>query len=174
MICQLTTNAAKAVVDGVELEGVFALDRRNKFDFSGTWLDARYKDWLIVPGVNLAGLKLDRSPTITLTAGYAYTYPFKRGGTLVGNIRTRYVDDYALLSSALRAQFVQPSFTRTTASLTYNAPGGAWYVQGYVRNIENTLAITSVGVAAGFPGLNDGGAGVSDPRTYGVRVGVTF
>jgi len=172
--CQLTTNAAKAKVDGVEVEGVFVASRSSSFDFSGTWLNARYADWQIVPGVNFRGLKLDRSPKFAFTAGYNHTVDLNDGSTIVANIRSRYVDDYALFSVPLRAQFIQKDFTRTTASLTYNAPQGAWYLQGYVRNIENDVAITSIAVAAGFPGLNGGTANTSDPRTYGVRAGFKF
>jgi iron complex outermembrane receptor protein len=172
--CQLTTNAAKAKVDGAEIEGTFALNNQNQLDFSGTWLNARYSDWEIVPGVNLAGLKLDRSPKFALTGGYSFTQPINNGGSIVASIRTRYVDHYGLLSTALRTQFIQPSFTRTTASITYNAPDARWYAQVYVRNIENKLALTTAAIAPGFPGLNNGTAGVSDPRTYGVRAGLTF
>jgi iron complex outermembrane receptor protein len=172
--CQVTTNAAAAVVDGVEVEGVYALNANSRFDFGATWLDAHYKNWEVVPGVNFAGATLDRSPAVTIMAGYTYTHPLANHAKLIAKVRTRYSDKYSLLSTALRGQFWQPSFTRSEVSLSYSAPRDVWYVAAYATNLENTLAVTSVGIAAGFPGLNNGTANFSEPRTYGVRFGAKF
>ncbi len=171
--CQVTTNAAKALVDGIELESVLAIDENNRLDFSATWLDARYEDWPVLPTYNLAGAKLDRSPEWAFNAGYSYTQPLANGASLIAGIRTRYSAKYAFFTQTLRAQFWQPSFTKTDLSLTYDS-GAQWSVQGYVRNVENTIELTAAGVGGGFPGLNNGGAGISEPRTYGVRLNASF
>ena len=172
--CQVTTNAASATVDGVELEGVYLLNEDNRFDFSFTWLDARYADWPIVAGFNFAGTKLDRSPDVTFAGGYTYTMPLGNGATLQANVHTRFSDSYALLSTAMRAQFWQPSFTKTDLSLTYTAEGSAWYVQGYARNVEDSVNVTNIALSPAFPGLNNGTASFGDPRTFGVRLGANF
>jgi len=119
--------------------------------------------------VDFSGSKLDRSPEFTLAGGYTYTRPLTDGGTLVANIHSKYTDKYALISTAIRAQFWQPDYTVTDLSLTYNAPRGAWYVQGYLKNLEDNIAVTSVGVSG-----SNGTVSFSDPRTYGVRVGAKF
>ena len=172
--CQVTTNAAAATVDGVELEGLYALNARNRFDFSATWLDARYANWPIAAGVNFAGAALDHSPDVTFTAGYTFTQPLANGAKLIANVHTHYSARYAMISTAMLAQFWQPSYTKTDLSLTYSAKHDVWYIQGYVRNIEDTVNVTNIALTPSFPGLNNGTANFGDPRTFGVRFGAKY
>jgi iron complex outermembrane recepter protein len=181
--CQVTSNASSAKVDGVELEGILSPDKNNKFDFSVSYLKARYSDYAlgslvgaggVTPAVSFAGKDLDRSPRWVATAGYNHTFELGNGGTLVAGVRTKASDSYKLISTVLRSQFHQPSFTKTDAMLTYNAAGDRFYVQGFVKNIENAVTISNAGVSVAFPGLNSGGTSFQDPRTYGVRAGVKF
>jgi iron complex outermembrane receptor protein len=172
--CQVTTNAAAAKVDGLELEGLWAATSRSRIDFSATWLDARYADWPVVPGFNFKGARLDRSPTWTMSGGYTYTQPLGGGSTLVANLHSRYSDKYAMLSTGMRGQFWQPAFSKTDVSLTYNAPEARWYIQAFAHNLENSINVTSAAVSVAYPGLQNGGAQIGDPRTYGVRFGAQF
>ena len=170
-------NAAKAKVDGLEVEGTYLLNAQNRFDGSFTWSNATYDKWLIATGPNAAtpdyvdfsGRKLDRSPDFTVSGGYTYTQPLADGSSLVANIHSKYTDKYALISTAIRAQFWQPGYSATDISLTYNAPKGTWYAQAYVKNIEDNLAVTYVSVSA-----PNGTVSFTDPRTYGARFGVKF
>lgn len=167
--CSVTTNAAKAKVDGVELEGVLQPTDDDRFDFSVAYLDARYADYAVSPVLNLRGRALDRSPRWTVAAGYQHTFHLGEG-ELVAGARTRFSDDYHLLLIGVRSFFRQPSFTKTDATLTYNAPDRRYYVQGYVKNIENAIVVSTV---AGPPSVRSS-VQVSDPRTYGVRAGFKF
>jgi len=172
--CSITRNAAAAKIDGVELEAVISPSERNRFDISMTYLDARYSDYQIVPGVNFAGKRLDRSPRWVVSAGYSYTLPLADGSTLAAGVRTRVSDEYYLLSTSLRAQFRQPGFTKTDLTLTYSAPDDKWFIQGFVKNLEDNITVSSATTVAAFPGLNNGTAQFADPRTYGVRAGFKF
>ena len=49
--------------------------------------------------------------------------------------------------------------------MTYTEPNGKWTLQGYVKNIENTITI-----GARVPGSFS----VSDPRTFGMRATYSF
>ena len=40
---------------------------------------------------------------------------------------------------------VLPSYTNSSATITFNAPGDRWNVMAYVRNIENKPDYTSTG-----------------------------
>ncbi len=171
--CQVTTNAASAKVDGLELEGVMALDAHNRIDFSSTWLDARYADWLLLPTFNFAGAALDRAPRWTLSGGYTYSHPLADGASLIASLRSGYSDRYALINTMLRAQFWQPAFSKTDVSVTY-ASGRAWSLQAFVRNIEGGVQVTSAALPADFPAMNDGTANFSDPRTWGLRLNARF
>jgi len=171
--CLVISNAGKAEIDGVELEGVFQPGDRHRIDFSGAWLDARYTDYQVVPGVNFAGEALDRSPELTATLGYRYTLPVGDGDIEFG-VRTRYSDGYHLISTSLRSFFEQPSFTKTDLTVTYNAPGDRFYVQGYLKNLEDEVTLGSASLSANYPMFTDGLAFPGDPKTYGLRMGVRF
>lgn len=172
--CQVTTNAARATIDGVELESTLQISPRNRVDLSAAWLKARYASYEIAPGVNLAGRQLDRSPEWTASAGYTYTYPLANGGSIGAGVRSRLSDSYMILSPVLRAQFRQPSFTKTDLTITYTAPQNRWYLQGFVKNLENAVTLSSATVALFYPRLIGGSASFGDPRLIGVRGGLSF
>ncbi|MGR6330004.1 TonB-dependent receptor [Sphingomonas sp. XXL09] len=166
--CQVTTNAGKAKVDGVELETVANPGPHTRFDASASWLNARYTDFFPTPTVSFAGRKLDRSPEWTVTAGITQTIPLAGGGDIQAAARTRLSDSYYLAALGTLNQFRQPSFTKTDLTLTYNAPANRWYVQGFVRNVENSLVVSTAGSGT-YASVQ-----LQDPRTYGVRTGFRF
>ncbi|MFT3975887.1 MAG: TonB-dependent receptor [Sphingomonas bacterium] len=164
----LTTNAAKAKVDGVEAEGVVTPSHSDRFDFSFSWLNARYASFVPAPGYDWTGRKLDRSPNLGFTAGYTHTFDLANGGNVQLGARTRVSDGYELAALGTLNQFRVPSYSKTDLLLSYNAPSDRWYIQGYVKNIENSLVVTAA--ATGYSALIT----VADPRTYGVRAGFKF
>jgi iron complex outermembrane recepter protein len=172
--CTITSNAGEAEVDGVEVELVLAPNHRNRFDVGATWLDAVYTDYEIVPGVNLAGEQLNRSPEWALSLGWVHNIPLANEAKVVFGVHSRWSDEYVILSSALRANFRQPSFTKTDVSVGYHAGDDRWYVDAFCKNLEDEVTIGNAGVAIAFPGLGDGEVAISAPRTYGVRIGYTF
>jgi len=166
--CQVTTNAGQAEVDGVEIESVVNPGRNTRFDFSTSWLNARYTNFFPTPTFSFAGRKLDRSPEWAATAGVTQTVPMGNGGNVQASARTRLSDSYYLSALGTLNQFRQPSFTKTDLSLTYNAPGERYYLQGFVRNLENSIVVS--GASSG----TYSSVSLQDPRTYGVRAGVRF
>jgi len=172
--CQVTTNAGEAEVDGIELEAEFQPNERNRITAGISWLDAVYTDYEIVPGVSFAGEPLNRAPEWTLSLGYAHTVPLSNGAGIVFDIHSRYVDEYFILSSGLVAHFRQPSFTKTDVSIGYHADGNAWYVEAFGKNLEDEVTLGNAGISVAFPGLNNGNASLSAPRTYGLRLGFRF
>ncbi|MEC3909484.1 TonB-dependent receptor [Sphingobium sp. CR2-8] len=166
--CNITTNAAAAKVDGVELEGVIAPARSSKFDFSVAWLNARYAEFFPAPGFDWSGKKLDRSPTLAVTAGYTQTFELGNGGNFQAGVRTRVSDSYQLAALNTQNQFRVPSYSKTDLLIAYNAPDNRWYAQAFVKNLENSIVVSSA--ASGAIGTVQ----IADPRTYGGRVGVKF
>jgi iron complex outermembrane receptor protein len=164
--CQVTQNAAKAKVEGVELESTVAPSARNRFDLSFTWLHAVYRQYEPLAGIDYTGRSLDRSPTFVASAGYTYTLPLANDGTVTASVHSRLSDSYVLTNYSVPAQFRQPSYTRTDVTVGYNAPGQRWYVQGFAHNLENHIQITSIDGSDNIT--------ISDPRTYGVRAGFKF
>ena len=166
--CQVTTNAGQAKVDGVELESIVRPATNTRFNFAASWLNARYTEFMPTPTADWAGRKLDRSPTWTVVAGVEQIFPLANGGEFSASVRTRLSDSYYLAALGTLNQFRQPSYTKTDAFLTYNAPHKAWFIQGYIRNIENN-AIVSGASSGTFASVT-----LADPRTYGVRTGIKF
>ncbi len=167
-----TTNAANASIKGVELDAVYALDRRNRFDASLSYLDAVYDNyWPFGVGTapNFAGRALDRSPEYVVTFGYAYTQPLVNDASLTFSLKSRYSKEYFIISQTVGSQFEQPSFTKTDASIRYESAGGHYSVQAYARNLENDIQVTNARVAAGRVLVTP-----SDPRTYGIRFGYRY
>jgi iron complex outermembrane recepter protein len=166
----LFVNAPKAKVKGAELEamGMFG---PHGFNMSATYLDAHYGDYFPIAGINFKGLKLNRSPNFTLSAGYRFTQPIG-DGNIVASVNTRYSGAYYIGDFNNAFQFKQPSFTKTDASLTYNAPDDRFYVSGFVRNIEDKVQVTAIEPGP-LPGIKGSVSG-SAPRTFGVRLGVKY
>jgi iron complex outermembrane receptor protein len=180
---QSTSNAGSAKIDGVELEATIKPGPNTTFDFAVNWLNARYSDYAIFeaqtiagtayPEVNFAGRKLDRSPEWTFSAGVTQVIPVGEGNITL-NAQTRVSDEYFLLAGPMRAQVRQPGFTKSDISATYNAPGDRWYIQGFAKNLENAITVTTFNLNGAYPALQNGQVRLSDPRTYGIRAGLRF
>jgi iron complex outermembrane recepter protein len=165
--CQVTTNAAVAKVDGVEIDAQIQPTDNFALRLALNYLDARYNVFIPTPGVDLAGRPLARSPKWSWNAGMNYTMPVGEGKVVAdASIRSR--SRYDLTDLANYAYFYQPAHTKTDLSLTYNAPDDRFYVGAFVENLENDLVVTSASTG-GF-----GSVTFSDPRTFGVRAGFKF
>jgi len=165
--CTFTTSAAKAKIDGAELEGTVTPSALDRFDFSVAYLKARYDEYVPRAGYDFSGQPLNRAPRWTVSAGYQHSFPIG-DYELVAGARTRLSSAYYLLYEGGLNFYRQPSYTNTDLTLTLNAPGKRWYLQGFVKNVENSLAVNNV-TSGSFSFLN-----VTDPRTYGVRAGFKF
>lgn len=63
------------------------------------------------------------------------------------------------------------SYATANLGLTYHAPGDRWFVNGFVRNVNNGRPYT---FSAGITILPIYVANIGPPRTYGVRAGFEF
>lgn len=178
-LCQLTTNAAKAKIDGVELEAYLRPAQPLQFEMGFNWLNARYGQYSpsrVGPGgqaitLDFAGHPLNRSPRVSGRVGATYTIDLGNAGKLVANATLNYSAKYYLTDIGNLIDYIQPAYTKTDLSLTYNAPDDRFYVGVYALNLENNVVLTSAGW--GNRGT-DGTASFMDPRRFGVRAGVKF
>ncbi|NLR70579.1 TonB-dependent receptor [Novosphingobium sp. ERN07] len=165
--CQVTTNAAKAKVDGVELDATLQPVDNFTVRLALNYLDARYDQFNPQPTISFAGRALNRSPKWSWLAGVNYTIPVGEGKVVL-DAQTSARGQYEVTDLANFVYFQQPGYSKTDASITYNAPNDRFYIAGFVENLEDNLVVTGAGVGA-FGAIN-----FSDPRTYGVRAGVKF
>jgi len=159
-----TVNAANSKVDGVELEGKLRVGEDGELRGSVSFTDAQFKNYRPSANVDYSGQHLDRAPTTT--ANLSYTQHFALGsGDLAATLGTHFTSAYLISDLAANVRYRQPKMHKSDASLMYTDAGGRWTVQAYVRNIEDNIKIES---------RVPGGFFISDPRTYGVRVGYNF
>jgi iron complex outermembrane receptor protein len=165
---QATANAAKASVNGVELNGVWLPDTHNEIGLGLTWLDAQYGNYFPLGQgnpPNYKGRSLDGSPQYTVNLGYAYRQSFSNGGSMELGARTFFSDAYVVSVVTIPVQYRQPSYHVTDISATYRFAGDKWWVQGYAKNLENDLVVVAANTNLVVP---------SAPRTYGLRAGFHF
>jgi len=168
----LIRNAAKAKVDGVEIEAQLQPSDDDRIDVGYTYTDARYSsftpDAVNYPTFSFKDKPLDHAPKNVVTLGYVHTFMLGDDAKFDVSARTRLSSAYYMIDLNNLSQFRQPSYTKTDVTATYTAPGDRYYVQGFVKNIENEITLAAV-----QSGLNSG-ATIEAPRTYGVRAGVKF
>ena len=115
--------------------------------------------------VNFTGKSLDKTPALTANLGYSHYFDLDNGD-IKFYFGARYSSSYVLSDFVGGVQDKQNSFTRSNANLTYTAKDGRLTFQAYVNNIENKVQMTSLG------GNMD--AGVSEPRFFGIRMGIKY
>ena len=128
-LCQLTTNAGTAKIDGVEVEAYLKPSSAFQVDIGFNWLKARYTDYIpsrvmgsTQVNVDFNGHPLDRSPELSGRVGATYTLDLGGKGNIVANATTFWSSKYYLTDIGNLIDYRQPSSTRTKLSLTYNAP----------------------------------------------------
>lgn len=162
---QVTLNAGKAHIKGSEIEAIFAPDRLDRIDLSIALLDASYVSYQPKIGIDYAGRDLDYSPSQVIVAGYTRTFPLSSGAKIAARAETRYSSSYFATDFNTPAQFRQPGYTRSNATVTYSAADDRWYLESFVKNIEDEIV---------FSGYQSGRVYVSEPRLFGLRAGVRF
>ncbi len=165
--CQVTRNAAKAKVDGVEVDANLRPSDKLTVRLAVNYLDAHYESFVPEDGANFAGRPLDRSPKWTWSAGLDYRVPVGEGNVTFA-AETHFSSRFELTDLGNYVYFFQPAFTRTDASVTYHAPGDRYLIGVYATNLEDNVMLTSI--TSGFFGT----AGFADPRQFGVRAAAKF
>jgi iron complex outermembrane receptor protein len=162
----ITLNAAKAKIRGLEAEGKLVPVKDGSLDFNVAYLDAKYDKYLPLgaAGPDYAGKRLDRAPPFSFRLGYTQDFLLSRG-RISASLSTKYSSSYKVTDFNLPLQFVQKAFWRTDASLGYFAPDERWFVQGFVRNLENKSTLGTISFSS-FT--------LDEPRLYGVRAGFNF
>lgn len=163
----VTLNAAKATIKGAEIEGRFDVIDNGAADFSIAVLDGAYDRYLPSGsgGPDYAGKSLDRSPKTSFRIGYTHTFPIGQAGSIRANVATKYSSEYFVTDFNIPSQYRQSAYWRSDASFGYFRSDDQWYLQAFVRNIENenTLGVVN------FSSMTQ-----NEPRLYGIRGGVHY
>lgn len=169
----ITRNAGEASIYGAEISSVALIGASTKFDLNLGYLDTEYGKTVMpepfLGGVmDIDGNQLVKAPELSVSAGLEHSISFTTGGTLTARIQTAYRSKTHLRVFNF-SDDVQDAHSVTDLLLTYTSPADDWYIQGYVKNLEDESVITALSVSGGLM-LEAYGP----PRTYGVRVGYSW
>lgn len=191
----LYTVLAPVSIYGWENEVTYQIDKDTTFNGNLSLEHSRIKSLLVGSNysaqIAYVGQPLDRVPEFTATAALTHNFDLGHGAKLKARGLIKYSSSYLISSYANAVSFTQSPFTRSDASLTYEAAGARYTVQLFVENIENKLQKTAGpnayngpnGTVGNYTAAAEGSAaypvgttafGVTNPRFYGVRLGVKF
>jgi iron complex outermembrane receptor protein len=160
-----TLNSQKATMYGGELEAVVALSAHDRLTFTPTVLHAIFNQF-DVGGVNNNGHHIQAAAPYTVGGSFQHEFVLPASNKIIAKVSTELVGGHYMDNGNAPGSF-QPTYTRTSADLTYEDGGGHWSASAYVRNLENTGAISFyVGSTLGAADT----VGVLPPRTYGLSV----
>lgn len=180
-------NAATARVYGLEAEITAQPVRAVQFDFTGSYLNAKFTKYVSadparplgdghtldkgVPAFDLSGNTLPQSPKVSFLAGAQYDL-----GTTYGKFTLRGEVNYTsrvYFSAFNRPEVSVASKTRLNAYLNFVTTDGKWNISLVGRNLANKVAATNAYVTTALVGyiIN---ANIEQPRTITLSVGYNF
>lgn len=182
---------------GGEVEATWRPTSRDTIGVNLTAAEGHYSGpallgFIYAKRIDFNGKELDLLAHFTSRVSWEHRFELARGGFVSARVSTNFNSGYvntdpggdgnpfAGVYSLYPQQYKQGSFTRTDLNLGYTTANGKLSIDGYVRNLENTLQ--QLGPPQHLNGDGMGGAviddrstiRVSDPRFYGVRVTVRY
>ncbi|WP_373487126.1 TonB-dependent receptor [Blastomonas sp.] len=177
----IVENAASARIKGVELEIVAVPSDNLSFNFSATYLDANYRNF-VRAGRDVSDLDLRRAPKYSWSAGFDYTRPVG-DGEFQWNTIFRFIDKYTtciVADPVLLAQNVVTNDRRclsaerelldSTMSYKHDFGGAEVTFSVFGRNLLDNRGLSSTLPVAGLFTF----AGVRPPRQFGAEIMVQF
>jgi iron complex outermembrane receptor protein len=179
-----TYNADKARLMGWEMEGSWLITPADLVGFSTIYEDSKYIDYCVpsafyngsgpittcpsgVPGYNYTDQPFANVPKWAGNFNYQHTFTLPNAATLIPALTSRFKSRY----TAGNVTEVLPAYSNSNAMLTYAAAMNRWSAMLFVRNIENKPDYTSTGTLMN-PTLDL--RTLAPPRTYGIRLAVSF
>jgi iron complex outermembrane receptor protein len=174
---QLTENAGKSKIWGVETDVIYNAPYVGTLNATVDYLHARYLDFLSVAdpsdptahgNVQLAGNTPPQAPTLSAQVGLEHHWP-AFAGTVTGRIQSK-IQSSSNFSFYNFPDTEQRGYTMSDAFLSYGPAEGSssahWKVTAYVKNLENSAVFSTAQedtyafayTYQWFP-----------PRTYGLR-----
>ena len=167
-LCNITDNAASAEIKGVEAEFSYLPIDSLRLSLSGSFVDAKYKDFLESAINPSTGQRLDssdnrmqRTPETQVSGGVDYTMGLGSWGNAL-NFRVNYTwqSDMYWATDNIASE---PSYGLLDARIALAPEGAPWQVAVWGRNVTDELYRTNI---ISFFGEEVSQFGA--PRTYGI------
>ena len=168
LCCVVVSNAAKAEIQGFEVEFVGRLTDNLRLDGSYSWLDTEFVEYQI-PGTDYTGNELPRSPSGKYNIGAQYEAPIG-DFRLLARVDYSWVDDAFFEASNVAAQ-LWPEHDNLDARLAVTLPDDRWQVSLWGKNLTDELVPTYVTY---FGPFRQTLVPYSPPRTYGLSLSYTM
>ncbi|PKP82670.1 MAG: hypothetical protein CVT79_04305 [Alphaproteobacteria bacterium HGW-Alphaproteobacteria-18] len=168
LCCVVVSNAAKAEIQGFEVEFVGRLTDQFRIDGSYSYLDTEFVEYQI-PGSDFTGNELPRSPSDKFNMGAQYEAPLGDWRVLA-RIDYAWVGDAFFEASNIDAQ-LWPSHDNLDARLALTLPDDRWEVSLWGKNLTDELVPTYVTY---FGPFRQTLVPYTPPRTYGVSLSYTM
>ena len=173
-LCNLTDNAASAKIEGVEAELTLAATDNLRFSLGGSYVDAKYEDFIesaINPSTGLpldsSGNRLQRTPETQASAAADYTMNLGSWGRAL-NLRANYTwqsDMFWATDNIAK----EPSYGLLDARIGLSPEGAPWEVAIWGKNVTDELYRVNI---ISFFGEEVSQFGA--PATYGVDFSYKF
>lgn len=168
LCCVVVSNAATARIQGAEVEVVLRPAEGFQIDGSYGYLDAEFTDY-VVGATNNTGNTVPRSPKNKFSIGAQYVFDI---ADWTGKARVDYSWQSKMYFDASNIpNQTQGSYDNLDARLSFTAPGDAWSVALWGKNLTDELVRT---YATNYPLNQQLLVPYAPPRTYGVTVGFSF
>lgn len=175
----IVRNAANAIVQGIEIEGTSLLSEALQLDFSVTYLDAEFRDVMLVDpkadelGIqNLEGNRLPRAPELKYVLGLEYTWALDNGGSLIFRGDYKWQDD-VFFSAFNVAALTQESYDWAKARVAYQSPEGNWGAAIFMDNITDQAVATNATYNGSVIDSTVTG-NMAPPKTFGLELNYQF
>lgn len=162
----LATRTAPTRIYGWENELKWKVTKSDSITAMLTTAKSKYTQFMagLNQDVDWSGDSLDKTPSFTASLGWQHDWALAAGGTLSAYVGSRHSGSYFVSDFVGGVHVTQDSFSRSDIRLTYTDAAGKYFSQAFARNLEDKVQILSLG--------DSGTATVSEPRFFGVRIGV--
>ena len=168
-----TTNAGKAEIEGLEIEGAFYASDNFAINFGLGMLDTVYTDvGNANPAILQPGLNFPFAPENTYNIGLQWNGSTDNGGGLMGRLDYGWIDDHeTFLDARFRASVAGKAYGLLSGRLQYTTPDQDWSVALYGTNLTEEYYRMG-GFNAILAGTDQGFVG--RPREVGVQFQLNF
>jgi iron complex outermembrane receptor protein len=167
-LCNITDNAATAEIKGVEAEFQVAATERLRFHLAGSYVDAKYEDFLesaINPStgqrLDSSGNRLQRTPETQVTGGVDWTIGLGQWGDALSlSVIYSWQSDMFWATDNVSEE---PSYGLLDARLALAPPDAPWEIAVWGKNLDDELYRVNI-----IPFFGEEVSQFGPPRTYGV------
>ncbi len=167
-------NAAELEVQGIELEGTWAVTENFLLRGNAMWQDAQFNEFVAdtdfdgIDDIDLSGKEPTRAPEFMYTLDGTYTLAFD-AGDLDLNLRVSYEDESVASYSDVDEAFDATLNERTVwdASVTFTHNSEKWWLRGFAKNFTDERYRTGSLSVANFWVMS----AYAPPEYYGIEMG---